>query len=343
VTTPAVTDIADLPPARMEQAYLEYRRACYDIVYRNSRDHGIFELLRTPVTLPEFGERMGVVPEKIPVAELVLKALVKYGAVEVVRGDPPRYSAVPGGPPRRHFDEDLIYLATGRRSVEELKHSENYAGILNALTTAGNPVSATFDAAHLPLWEEVLQAPFYRYSRMRAVREIAVAGPRLLDLACGPGFGLLELAALGPPGPDTTVLGIEISPDFVRSAAERCATDDRIRVVRGNLEEPQPFLQEGFFDGAMIVGAYHFLADPEPLWDTAARLLRRGGTFCVAYVLSKAGTYDQEIMDLRFALRRPRSYQPTRADVLGLARSRGMSLTEEFGLGAWRWYSFTRS
>ncbi|GII79739.1 hypothetical protein Sru01_47210 [Sphaerisporangium rufum] len=336
------TDVVDLTPEQMEKAYLEYRRACYDIVYRNCLERGVFDMLKTPATVEEFGGRMGVVPGKLPVAKLLLDALVKYGAVERTGVDTPRYAAVPGGPAPAPFDTDLIFLATGKSSVEELMHSENYAGLFNALTTEDNPVSATFDADHLPLWEEVLQAPFYRYSRVQAVREIGSTGPHLLDLACGPGFGLLELAEQAPDGPDTTVLGVEISPDFVVSAGQRATGDPRIRVVRGDLEKPQTFLQEGYFDGAMIVGAYHFLRDPAPLWRTAARLLRPGGTFCVAYVLSQVGTYDQEIMDLRFALRRPRSYQPTRQDVLDQAAAAGMELGREFGLGAWRWYSFTR-
>lgn len=332
-----IADVVDLAPEEMEKSYLEYRRACYDVVYRNCVEHGIFDHLKSPTTLEEFGACMGVVDAKLPVARLLLEALVKYGAVERADGD--RYTAVPGGPQPAPLDERLLWQATGKRSFEELRHSENYVGILKALTTEETPISATFDAANMTLWEEVLQAPFYRYSRVQAVREIAGTGPHLLDLACGPGFGLLELAESAPEATD--LLGVEISRDFVVSAIERASDDPRIRIVRGNLEEPQTFLQEGHFDGAMIVGAYHFLRDPEPLWRTAARLLRSGGTFCVAYVLSQVGSYDQEIMDLRFALRRPRSYQPTREAVLGHARSVGMELKREFGLGAWRWYSFT--
>lgn len=339
MTTDRKLDVADLSPEEMERAYLEYRRACYDIVYRNCLDHGVFDQLGKPVTLGEFADRMGVVASKVPVAELLLKALIKYGAVEHVEG---RYQATPGGPPKQTFDENLIRLATNKDSVTELQHSENYAGILNALTTEDNPVSATFDSANLSLWEEVLQAPFYRYSRVQAVREIGATGNHLLDCACGPGFGLMELAETVPSTPESVVLGIEISTDFVAAATKRTEDKEHVRVVRGNLEQPQPFLQEGFFDGAMIVGAYHFLRNPEPLWDTVARLIRPGGTFCIAYVLSTVGTEDQEIMDLRFALRRPRSYQPTRDDVLGLAERKGMELKREFGLGAWRWYSFTR-
>jgi SAM-dependent methyltransferase len=335
-------DVADLAPEEMERAYLEYRRACYDIVYRNAVERGVLDHLQAPVTLAEFAKRMGVLPDKVPVAGLLLDALVRYGGIRRIDGTPPRYQTSPADAPASTFDEDLLYLATEKRSFQELLHSENYAGIIGALTTEGNPVSATFDQANLPLWEEVLQAPFYRYSRLQAVRQISAAGPRLLDLACGPGFGLLELAARAPDGPASTVLGVEISPDFVRSATERTAHDPRVRVLRGDVQEPLPFLRDGFFDGAMIVGAYHFLANPSAMWDTAVRLVRPGGTFCVSYVLSRVGSYDQEIMDLRFALRRPRSYPPTRADVVDLAAAKGMALVREYRLGCWCWYAFVK-
>lgn len=331
-------DLLELPPDEMERAYLEYRRACYDIVYRNAVDKGVIDVLRDPVTVAEFADRLGVVPDKVPVAELLLKALVRHGAVSFDAGAG-RYAAV-ARPPEHTLDIGLIRLATGHDSFQELRHSENYAGIIDALTVTANPVATTFDGDHLAVWEEVLQAPFYRYSRVQAVREIGTTGPHLLDLACGPGFGLAELAASAPA--DGTVFGVEISPDFVASATQRNAADQRIRVTRGDVTTPLDYLQEGYFDGAMIVGAYHFLQDPTPLWHNVARLIRPGGTFCVSYVLSKMGTIDQEIMDLRFALRRPVSYQPTRQDVLDLADANGFSLNSEYGLGAWRWYSFTR-
>ena len=340
--TTTVQDIADLEPQEMERAYLEYRKACYDIVYRTALDHGVLDHLDKETSLDEFAQRAGVVPDKVWVAGLLLDALTKYGALTRTAGSPARYTVVPGGPTDRELDERLIFTATGKRTFEQLQHSENYSGILNALTTEANPVSASFDATNLALWEEVLQAPFYRYSRVQAVREIVGAGSKLLDLACGPGFGLRELAESATDGKQAQVLGVEISRDFVKAAIERNAEDDRVRIVQGNLEKPLDFVRSDYFDGAMIVGAYHFLQHPEELWRTAARVLRPGGTFCVAYALSKVGSYDQEIMELRFALRKPVSYLPTREEVLAQAEANGMRLSREFKLGCWCWYAFVK-
>lgn len=334
-------DTTQLPPEEMERAYLEYRKACYDIVYRNSLERGVMDLFSSPMSFDDFVRKLPVASNKLGPAQLLLDALVKYGALDRVGEEPVRYQAREIGP-EPELDEDLLEVATGKRSLAELRHAENYVGIINALSVSANPVSASFDGQHLGIWEEVLQAPFYRYSRVQAVREITGAGRRMLDFACGPGFGLAEIAASVTPGPGRTILGAEISPDFVASAATRNAADPDVYVMQSDLERPLDFVAPGFFDGAMIVGAYHFLRDKEVLWETAQRLLRSGGVFCLAYVLSKMGTYDQQIMDLRFSLREPATYQPSRDDVLELGAGHGMTLRREFGLGAWRWYSFQK-
>lgn len=342
MAAPQVLDITSVSPAKMEQAYLEYRRACYDIVYRDCVDRGVFDLLRTPRTLEEFADGLGVVPGKRTAAQRLLDALVKHGAVRRSEDRPPRYEAVTQLPAQRPFDEDLIFLATGKRSVAELRHSQSYAGILRALTVEGNPIAVDFTAGTQPMLEEMFHIPFYRYCRLRAVQDVAAAGSRILDLACGPGYGLVELAGYLPAGPGTRLVGIELTTDYVTQAVQRTADDDRIQVMQGNLEQPQDFLRDGYFDGAMMIGAYHFLRDPRPLWATVTRVLRPGGVFCVGYVQSRTGTDDQEIMDLRFALRRPQAYQSDPAELIALARGNGMTLTGSFGLGIWRWYSFTR-
>src|SRR5437868_12312169 len=97
-------DVMDLAPEEMEKAYLEYRRACYDIVYRTCVDHDVFDLLKTPCTLEEFGAQMGVVASKLPVAQLLLDALLKYGALE--RTTDGRYAALRGGPPFIPLNEE---------------------------------------------------------------------------------------------------------------------------------------------------------------------------------------------------------------------------------------------
>ncbi|GAA2711033.1 class I SAM-dependent methyltransferase [Micromonospora olivasterospora] len=335
-------DLVRVPPERMEAAYLEYRRACYDVLRRQCAARGLLDLLRTPVTADEFGRRMGVVPTKLPIAELLLRALAKHGDVTRVEGDPPRYAAV-ASPTPRDFDDDLVRLATGRGSLTELRHSQSYAGILDALTVEGDPIAADFTAGAPPEIEEIFTIPFYRWCRLQAVHEALAAGPRVLDLACGPGYGLLEIADRLPADPRAAVFGVELTPHYAEAAMRRTAGDDRVAVVRGDLQRPQEYLRDGHFDGALIVGAYHFLREPEPLWATVARALRPGGVFALGYVQSDVATDDREIMDLRFALRKPPVYRPTPQDIDHLAARYGLTPIRRFGLGVWRSYSFRRA
>lgn len=339
--TMQASDFAQLSPEKMEEAYLEYRKACYDIVYRNCLERGVMDKFSSGITFDEFVSQLPVATNKLAAAQLLLDALAKYGALERVAGEQTIYQAR-ADLPEPELDESLIELATGKRSLAELRHGESYMGIIDALSVLANPVSASFDSEHMGLWEEFLQAPFYRYSRVQAVSEITAAGNRMLDFACGPGFGLAEVAGSVEPGPGRTIVGVEISPDFVAAASNRVGDDPDVYVLRSDLERPLEFFAEGYFDGAMIVGAYHFLRNKDVLWRTARRLLRSGGVFCLGYVMSKMGTYDQEIMDLRFSLREPKTYQPSRDDVMLLAGDHGMKLRREFGLGAWRWYSFEK-
>lgn len=338
---PTDADLVDVPPDKMELAYLEYRRACYEILHRECVARGVVDALGEPVTLDAFAERTGVVPAKKPVAQLLLDVLVRHGDVRVVPGEPVRYVAAGRGT-RPAFDDELILLATGRRSAEELAHSKSYSGILTALTVEGNPIAANFTTSSPATIEEIFVLPYYRYCRLRAAREVTAAGSRILDLACGPGYGLRELAEQTPDDPGTVLFGIELTEHYVAAAVERNAGDGRVRVVRGDLQEPQDFLQEGFFDGATMMGAYHFLARPEALWDTVARVLRPGGVFCLGYVQSDVDSEDRALMDLRFALREPPVHRTTPAQIHALAEKRGLMTTHEWQLGIWKWYAFTK-
>ncbi|MFD9737226.1 class I SAM-dependent methyltransferase [Umezawaea sp. NPDC059074] len=338
---PTDADLVDIPTDKMELAYLEYRYACYEVLHRECVARGVLEALREPVTLDAFAERAGVVPAKKPVARLLLDVLVEHDDVRVVLGEPARYVAS-GRTARRAPDDELVVLATGKRSVDELAHGRSYSGILAALAVEGNPIAANYTTGSPPSIEEIFVLPYYRYCRLRAAREVTAAGSRILDLACGPGHGLRELAERTPDDQRTVLFGIELTEHYVAAALERNAGDGRVRVVRGDLQEPQDFLQEGFFDGATMMGAYHFLSRPDALWDTVARVLRPGGVFCLGYVQSQVDSADRALMDLRFALREPPVHRTTPARIRALAESRGLVTTQEWGLGIWKWYAFAK-
>jgi SAM-dependent methyltransferase len=327
--------------SEMEQAYLEYRRACYYIVYRHAQTRGLLEKLTTPQTIDEISETMGFLPQRRLALELFLKALTRFGCLTVIEGSPMRYLSTSGFADKPvEFDHTLIARAIGSDKVESLIHGQSYAGIIDTLYEKENRVAADFVNSNMKLWNEFLQTPFYRYSRDRALHAIATPAGRVLDLACGPGFGLVDLG--GVVGADGLAMGLERSRDFVSEALTNTEALPQVRVMHCDLDKGFPFLRDAYFDGAMNVGAFHFLEKRMQLFEHVARVLKPGGKFCVAYTYMQYGSYDQELMDLRFLLREPPSQPPTREEMLTYAQKSKFKLAEEFTMGCFGSFVFVK-
>jgi ubiquinone/menaquinone biosynthesis C-methylase UbiE len=325
--------------ASMEEAYLEYRKACSLIVLRHAEERGLMDALSEPKTIDELVADQGYLPERAPILELVLKGLERLEAVLRMDGAEPRYERNDAVTSEDvEIDTDLVARAIGVDQVAPLLHGQNYGGIVDTLNQPTNPIGADFSAPNIPVWEEFLQQPFYAFVRRHAVESISKPGAHVLDLACGPGFGLLELAeAVGEEG---NVVGVEISRDFVCEALKRTQDLSNVRVAQADLDDGIGFLCANYFAGAMVIGAYHFLKRPEVLFSEAVRVLQPGGRLAVGYVYSKRGSPDQEIMDLRFALREPPSTPPHPEDIDGLARKHGLTKVDELTMGCFTSFVF---
>jgi acetylornithine deacetylase/succinyl-diaminopimelate desuccinylase-like protein/SAM-dependent methyltransferase len=329
-------DLAAREATRMELAYLEYRRACYAIVYRHARERGLLRALERPLTLGQIVAELGFLQARRDILELILNALVRLGAVRL---DDQRYTAVPKfSEAGLGLDPTLIAEAIGVEQLESLLHGKNYSGIIDTLFTEKNAIAADFSAGNLPIWDEFLQQPFYRYGRECAADAVATPGGRVLDLACGPGYGLRELGER--VGENGLVLGADVSRAFVAEAVTRTADLPHVRVLHADLDDGLPYLRDSLFDGAILVGAFHFLNRPETFFGEAARILRPGGALAVAYVYSQRGSFDQEIMDLRFALREPRAVPPEPSEVVDLAAAHGFSQRDELTMGCFTTFVF---
>lgn len=329
------------PSNDMEEAYLEYRRACSYIIYRHALARGLLERLDTAKTIDEISEEMGFLPERRLALELFLKALARFGALTVTSSSPLRYVTTPGFTDTPiEFDHELLAKAIGSDKVESLIHGQSYAGIIDTLYEKENRVAADFVSSNMKLWNEFLQTPFYRYCRDWAIHAITKPGACVLDLAAGPGFGLIDLGiGVGHTG---TVVGFERSRDFVAEALKNTEELPQVRLMQGDLDKGFPFLRNDYFDGAMIVGAFHFLEQRSLLFEHAARVLKPGGKFCVAYTYMQYGSSDQELMDLRFLLREPPSRPPTRSDMLTFASTHGFRLEHEFTMGCFGTFLFIK-
>ena len=329
------------PYPEIERAYLEYRKACYHTLYRHARHRELLAALRRPATVREVGMEMGFLPERDDVLELLLEALVRFGAL--LHDESGRYRLNPYfSDDALDLDRDLLAAAAGRDRVEALLHGQSYAGIVDALYASDNRVASDFSGRNRDLWNEFLQLPFYIQARQAAVGLVASPGATVCDLACGPGFGLLELAE--KVGEEGAVVGVEVSPDFVSDSIERAAGLPNAYVAYANLEHGVPFLRDDYFDGITMVGALHFIRDRDRLLDDVARILAPGGTFCAAYTLTTTDSYDAELMRLRFSLREPASYPIDPDELVAAAERHGLRhSTKGFRMGCFITFVFDKA
>ena len=139
----------------------------------------------------------------------------------------------------------------------------------------------------------------------RAIRALApVAGERILDIGCGAGQTVLELAAAVQPG--GTVLGVDLSPLVVAAAERRMRSAAGAGVVVGDVQSYA--FAAGGFDAAFSRFGVMFFADPVAAFTNIRRALRPGGR--LAFVCWRA--FEENELDY-LPLRAAAPHLPSRA------------------------------
>lgn len=100
-----------------------------------------------------------------------------------------------------------------------------------------------------------------------------VAGRKVLDAACGVGWGTALLASSAHQA-----IGIDLSPAAIADAEREHG--DRVAFRQGDLRE-LPF-EDGEFDVVACFEAISQIPDPEPALDELRRVLRRGGLLLIS-------------------------------------------------------------
>jgi ubiquinone/menaquinone biosynthesis C-methylase UbiE len=103
-------------------------------------------------------------------------------------------------------------------------------------------------------------------------------GHRVVDLGCGPGTDLLEMAEL--VGGDGLTIGIDADPVMVAEARRRTSTRANVQVIAGDAHHL--VLDEGCMDRVRMDRVAQHLADPAHAFAQVRRVLRPGGLLAVA-------------------------------------------------------------
>ena len=129
---------------------------------------------------------------------------------------------------------------------------------------------------------------------------------RILDAGCGTGVGTEYLVHLNP---EASVIGIDISPEALKVAQERCqrsGASDRVTFQEMNVEQAHTL--EGQFDMINCVGVLHHLPDPVAGIKALASKLAPGGIMHI-FVYGELGRWEVRLMQNAIALLQPNDYQ----------------------------------
>ncbi len=105
----------------------------------------------------------------------------------------------------------------------------------------------------------------------RYVRERLPGRGTILDIGCGTGLFLEEIASAGSTG-----AGLDLSREMILRARDRCRASD----FTVGTAEHIPFRDESF-DGISSLLAFSYLREPEKVLAEAYRVLRPGGSIAV--------------------------------------------------------------
>ncbi len=136
----------------------------------------------------------------------------------------------------------------------------------------------SFDGAAARRVEQVYLTPDIVEQR-RATRELLGlrAGESVLDVGCGPGFLLAEMA--NEVGARGRIVGIDVSADMLALATKRCAEQKNISLQDANALS-LPFADESF-DVVVSTQVYEYVADIATALKEAVRVLHPGGRMLI--------------------------------------------------------------
>jgi len=135
-----------------------------------------------------------------------------------------------------------------------------------------------FDAKVARSLEKGYRPPEIVQQRLRTLTALSLnAGEHALDVGCGPGFLVADMAL--QVGPEGRAVGLDSSPDMLELAAARTAEFAQVELSEGNLQEvPAP---DAAFDAVACTQVLLFVEDVPSALGEMHRVLKPGGRIAV--------------------------------------------------------------
>lgn len=329
--------------SKLVSGYREYRRTSYILLHRAARDEGLLEFLETPRAPEEIVERFGYDRDRIETLEAILGALETVNAVRrETSDDGTERFVVTGGESEevsRPIDVELLKEAVGADKAEAIVYAKTLPDAFVYLR--GEKEENTFGGGdRLSQWTSLLEFPYWDFGRKVAASIIARPGATVVDFASGLGHGVRALAeAVGPEG---RARGVEMNEEFVRLSSENLPPNAEIR--QGDLNEGIDFFEDESFDGAMMIGAFHFIRDKAWFVGELRRILRPGSKVVLGNVVRRTNAFDQAAHDITGSMLRPRVLKETPEEIRTAIEKGGLAIVEEYDdLGCVGWYELAKS
>lgn len=135
-----------------------------------------------------------------------------------------------------------------------------------------------FDASKAQSSDLAYQSPGVVNQRLRTLNAMAVnSGERVIDLGCGTGLFLRDLAiAVGQKG---QAVGLDPSEEMLNIAANRCADLPQTIIQQGTLDDDEGSAEK--FDAASLVQVLRYIDDVPNALERTHALLTSGGRLAV--------------------------------------------------------------
>jgi ubiquinone/menaquinone biosynthesis C-methylase UbiE len=190
-----------------------------------------------------------------------------------------------------------------------------------------------FGANNLADWQSNLTNSLYDFGRTFAVRALAAPGRRYLDLASGTGLGAQALAEWSDW--DCQITCIDKSADFVAVSSRLLYPPaTRVRHVVRDLNEGLPELPPSSFDGAMMIGALHYIENKAALLAGIYRVLAPGALLVIGHCFVRSNRPDESANDYTFALVGEKAYIETLSGLRNTAEDCGYHLLNDLHRGS---------